>query len=438
MQNKFNQTIDRLRLDAADTAKRFQKDERGAIAMIFGFTAVVMLVTCGLAIDGGRAYHAQSRTDSAVDGAALAAARGMRLYNLSDAETKALAKTYFDNNMKHNGDSAKVLSFEAVLDRPTSTVVVNARMEVPNYFGVLINVPNFTFNTTATARFESVDLEISMQLDNTGSMAEPSGSGGSKIASLIDASKDFVDILIPDAPTGSKTRIALAPFDVGVNAGTLLDKVDGNRPSVDGCTYERKLTASQATDALPNNTDYLKISADLPASSDKVCPTAQVLPLTDDKVKLKNEIDTFTAGSWTAGHLGTAWAYYLLSPNWATILPGASAPVLFTDKTTRKVAVLMTDGVYNTVGGDHTQPVQSGKFAVDTCNAMKANGIVVYTVLFKPDPADEAAAVAVMNACASAPGKDGKSRALVADSGDQLRSAFRSIAEDVASLRLTN
>jgi hypothetical protein len=81
-----------------------------------------------------------------------------------------------------------------------------------------------------------------------------------------------------------------------------------------------------------------------------------VYPLTDDKDTLKRRIDKLT----TAGHLGTAWSWYLLSPNWNSVLaqahPSAKPAGAYSDLTTknakgapklRKIAVLMTDGDYN-------------------------------------------------------------------------------------------
>jgi len=85
-----------------------------------------------------------------------------------------------------------------------------------------------------------------------------------------------------------------------------------------------------------------------------------VYPLSDDKDALKRRIDKLTTAGSTAGHLGTAWAWYLLSPKWNSVLsqafPSAKPAGAYSDLTTknakgapklRKIAVLMTDGDYN-------------------------------------------------------------------------------------------
>ena len=48
-------------------------------------------------------------------------------------------------------------------------------------------------------------------------------------------------------------------------------------------------------------------------------PGATIVPLTSDRDKLKDAIDEFKASGTTAGQLGTAFAWYLLSPNWSDV-----------------------------------------------------------------------------------------------------------------------
>ena len=51
----------------------------------------------------------------------------------------------------------------------------------------------------------------------------------------------------------------------------------------------------------------------------------------------------------TAGPVGTAWAWYTLSPNWASLWPRPIASRSAYDTAElRKIAILMTDGEYNT------------------------------------------------------------------------------------------
>ncbi|MEQ1612919.1 MAG: VWA domain-containing protein, partial [Hyphomicrobiaceae bacterium] len=88
----------------------------------------------------------------------------------------------------------------------------------------------------------------------------------------------------------------------------------------------------------------------------------------------------------TAGHIGAAWGWYLLSPKWAAVLPSASAPVPYTDKTVTKHVIFLTDGIFNTsykngpATDDTTQMNESYAQFQSLCTNMKAQGITVYTV----------------------------------------------------------
>ena len=163
------------------------------------------------------------------------------------------------------------------------------------------------------------------------------------------------------------------------------------------------------------------------------CPTAEILPMTDNKTLLKNTVNSYSAGGCTAGHLGTAWTWNLLSPVWASIWPSASKPEPYNNTGVKKVAILMTDGEYNTVGGtgcNGATATVSGNFATDTCSAMKAKGIIVYTVGFK---LNKQSAKDVMNNCASNPGN-----AYLAEDGNALKAAFQDIADRINRLRLSS
>jgi Flp pilus assembly protein TadG len=409
--------------------KKFNSDERGSIAIMFGLTAFVLFWCVGLAIDGARAYTVNSRIAAAIDAAALAGARGMRLNNLNDAETKALTRKYFQLNFEATGGDYSMIEpkdYPVNIDRAAGSVEIVAQAKVPTTFGAIGGIDYMTVAKGSIAVFTSKDLEISLQLDLTGSMNEFDDTGTRKIDSLKTATNDFIDIMLPDVATGQKVRVGLAPFSAGVNAGDYFKDVNGNRTSTNKCTFERVSPTNQATDNLPLGQDILKISSEAGGVG---CPQAEVIALTDKKADLKASVANFTASNATAGHLGTAWAYYLLSSKWSGIWPSASRPAGYTDTNTRKIAILMTDGVYNTVGGNSNRSAQSRQFAKDTCDAMKLAGITVYTIGFKLNDPD---GQATMQYCAS-----GSDKALLAENGAQLRGVFATIANQITSLRLT-
>ena len=85
------------------------------------------------------------------------------------------------------------------------------------------------------------------------------------------------------------------------------------------------------TDAKPIGTSTYVGKGYFGTNTDTSCGVANftdteinsVYPLTDDKDVLKRRIDKLTTSGSTAGHLGTAWAWYLLSPNWNSIFSTA-------------------------------------------------------------------------------------------------------------------
>ena len=107
-----------------------------------------------------------------------------------------------------------------------------------------------------------------------------------------------------------------------------------------------------------------------------------VIPLTNSRTTLTSFFQTATVGGATAGHLGTAWASYILSPNFATVWPDRVA-TSYTNTNVQKVAILMTDGEYNiqfATGGVSANT--SAKQALMLCKEMRDRGIKVFTVGF--------------------------------------------------------
>jgi Flp pilus assembly protein TadG len=174
-------------------------------------------------------------------------------------------------------------------------------------------------------------------------------------------------------------------------------------------------------------------------SQDGKCNTAgrelpAIIPLTSTKSKLTTFFNGPSGtgpqiGGSTPGHLGHAWAWYMLSPNWNGIWPSASRPAAYSDAGTKKYAIIMTDGEYNTQYSSATSKAQ----ALALCTSMKAAGITVYTVGFG---FDKTIAVGANNT-------DGQAKQLLKDcasnantyfvpyDGAELRTAFQNIGHSI-------
>lgn len=163
------------------------------------------------------------------------------------------------------------------------------------------------------------------------------------------------------------------------------------------------------------------------------CRPSGPVPLTDDKTLLKAHVDSLTADGGTAGHLGFAWAWYLISPNWAGIWPEASRPWNYDEPQASKAIIMMTDGDFNV-----NHPSASGSSfqqSMALCDAMKAapSRVQVYTVGFQvPSTVQRTGdGRTILEYCASSP-----SHAFNAANGEELVAAYRSIARSISDLRI--
>lgn len=138
----------------------------------------------------------------------------------------------------------------------------------------------------------------------------------------------------------------------------------------------------------------------------------EVLPLTNDTDALKSKIDSLEAYGSTGGVLGTAFSWYMLSPNWKSVWNGKSQPKDYAllkqtnasgAPKLRKIAILMTDGVYNTYRGWKDQNINDlSTAAISMCTEMKKKGIEIYTVGFGLDELsalEKSVATATLKSC---------------------------------------
>ncbi len=437
---------------AARTKLACFNDERGTVAMIFGLVAMAIVLFVGAAVDMGRWLHAHSHTKAAVDSAVLAAARTLQV---TGGDTKAAllsARSYYKSNVQKR---IKVMSdnIDFVVGDDNKTVTAEGTAYIRTPFLGIARIKRLALwsesgaeNSSASSQIGSEtgqQIEISIMLDTTGSMQ------GQKLTDLKAAANDLLDIMLAEGR--DNVRIALAPFAESVRPGNYLAQVRGSRSStvrvrdasgrqqtyaLTPCVSER--TGPNAyTDASPGSNSFVGA---VYTRSGNCTPGASIVPLTTDKARLTATINSLTASGTTAGHIGTAWAWYLLSPNWSSVWTGSSTPGSYGDTNVRKIAILMTDGEYNTqydaagilTSVNSTSPINgySNSQARTLCSGMKQNGIEVYTVGFA---LDNNTAIETLEHCATS-----DSTSYLAENGEQLRSVFRDIAIKLSPLRLTH
>ena len=199
----------------------------------------------------------------------------------------------------------------------------------------------------------------------------------------------------------------------------------GPAAPVTNCVSERTGTNAY-TDVAPDFNQSNTLFPNVTSSSNCPSSSATIVPLTNDQDALNDAIDDLPASGMTAGHLGVAWAWYMVSPKWASLFPVESEPAEY-EGDTKKVVVLMSDGQFNKRYGGPGSATQ----ARNLCDNMKAEGIEIFTVGFQlTDPT----AQETMEYCATAPLEVHR---FFADSTDELQQSYRQIGFGLKDLKLS-
>lgn len=393
--------------------RRFFDDRRGGIATHLVIMAPAMLAATAFAVDYGRVISKKAQLQSALDSATLAATQALSYDNsVSQTELEKIAQNFFDVNTGSLANVVACKPLTLVIDRPEIRTEATTQCDVSTAFGAVLEADGYAMNLASVTDFDFGEADIAFMLDVSGSM-----SGSSKIGALKTAMTDAIDTLMAISVDGS-VRIALAPYSTSLNAGSFADAATGYlADDGDDCVTER--SGSQAfTDASPT----------VEPVTDKTysCPSASILALTDNATALKAKVDALSAGGRTAGHLGIAWSWYLISPRWAGFWPAGSKPKA-SGASTRKAVVLMTDGEFNeyyTSGQGN-----SAKQAKNLCANMKDDDVLVYAVAFQaPSSAQE-----LLEECSS-----GAGYYFEPDDSEALKEAYRAIADSFRRHVLTN
>jgi len=215
---------------------------------------------------------------------------------------------------------------------------------------------------------------------------------------------------------------------------------------VSGCVTER-VGAQAYTEVVPSSAST-RVGLHYP-NIDGTCISDTILPLSSSASTIKSRIDGFAASGSTSGQIGIAWGWYMVSPNWNTLWPSNGAAA-YNPAETLKAVVIMTDGAFNTPyckgvishqagsgSGSNSAKIDCDATNGDPfaqsralCTAMKAQGVIVYTVGFSITAGTDEAAV--LADCASTP-----ANVFLPASGGDLSEAFAAIGRDITQLRIS-
>jgi Flp pilus assembly protein TadG len=213
--------------------RRFASDRRGNFMMMTAAAIVPIMGGLALAVDYAEMSRQRQLTLNALDAAGVATAR-----RYVEGGTELELKTYAQNFFRANLGDVKPENATLHVTLPNNmqhgggTVVLTADLRYQPYFLPAFNsligseggeTGKLDFNARSEVQLKNA-LEVSLVLDNSGSMDyNGSGSGKKRIVLLRDAAKQLVDSLAATAgqikQIDKPIQFALVPFAASVNVG---------------------------------------------------------------------------------------------------------------------------------------------------------------------------------------------------------------------------
>lgn len=347
-------------------AMSFRSDETGTM-IIFGlFIFMIMLVAGGMAVDFMRFERERARIQYSLDRAILAAGALSQPLDPVVVVNDYLAKSGLgEHTVQVTPDSG--LNFK--------TVQANAQTEMNTFFINLLGTPSMRASARGASEERRRKIELSLVLDVSGSMSSASASGGTKLAELQSAAKEFVDTILT-ADTLNQVSVSIIPYNMQVNAGEeVLSRlnvssehsyshcVDFNESDFNSVGLgSGQLRRTAHFDPFYHTVDHPYYSGDNDDTRLFMCPTSdasEIMLFSQDKEDLKDKIDDLTAGGNTSIDIGMKWGAYFLdrsSNSLISSLPSSTGvdsvftdrPSVDSDTDTLKIMVVMTDGINTT------------------------------------------------------------------------------------------
>jgi Flp pilus assembly protein TadG len=237
-------------------------DNKGSTAALTAALATTIIGLTGVAVDSTRIWLVESRLKTAVDAAALAAAR-----RLNDATRDSEATAVFWGHFTQANGARTFLG--ATITAPTITpdatntarIRVSASATVPmTLMGVLTNSA-VTRTESATVERAGMGLELAIVIDQTSSMRDAAGGGlGTKLDAAKAAAQTLLNVLYAGQERQQNLWVSVVPFARTINIGTgnthMLNTTNPAMPAGwslagwSGCV-EARLNGHDTTDAAP-------------------------------------------------------------------------------------------------------------------------------------------------------------------------------------------
>jgi Flp pilus assembly protein TadG len=191
--------------------RRLLGEKRGAVAVQFAILVLPLAVLSLGLIDVNRASMSKRTLQDALDAAALIAARSTAT---TDTAVNAIGQAALTAQLAGSTDGTLISSNFKLGGTGNSTVIATASVSVDPVVADLWLHGNMTVGANSEVIRSSYNLEVSLVLDVTLSMA------GTPLSDLKTAAGQLVDLVVKDTQTPYYSKVAIVPYSLGVNLGT--------------------------------------------------------------------------------------------------------------------------------------------------------------------------------------------------------------------------
>lgn len=437
---------------------KYIRDVRGQFAIMFSVAIAIVLMFIGTAIDMAGMHQSRTKLQDLADLAVLAAAAS------GEQDEDDLQEIAEDAVAANNLTEQALVTELDILSNNTIHVEVTTEynMFLMGMFGY--GASEIGAKAEAPPKGSS-PLNLSLVLDTTQSMA------GSKMTALRSAANNLVDSLesgdgnvqVSVVPFARYTRIPRAydaepwlEINPSVNTCWMVHDED-NSVNCDPVTYDEdenevynceievqkeecafiEYDGCVASRPAPFHLDADFMSQRIQGYTAGGSCSTELLPLTTNFTDVRNTITAMETEDRTYMPSGLIWGWRSLTPvapmteaNTADFNERASVMVLMSDgENTRSLDQdTNNDWEYNGVYHWDTDKDDANAVTSTLCSNIKDDAITIYTIAYE---VTDATTQTLLTQCASSP-----AHAYTADNAAQLDSAFDSIGEKLALVRL--
>jgi len=190
----------------------FERDERGAVAVLVAAAVIPLIGALGLATDTARGYMVKARLSQALDAAALA---GGKVMLSSPSVRDADVHMFFEANFPPGYMGAEVSGPTIAVNAENTVIELTASATINTTFMRVLGFDTLTVSAETAVTREVDQLDLVLSIDTSGSMGQPM----SKIQAAREAAIDLVKILFGDnteSPTVTVDGTTYSLLNIGV------------------------------------------------------------------------------------------------------------------------------------------------------------------------------------------------------------------------------